>query len=204
MKTTSKNCELCTKEFSTTRSDTKFCSTPCKQRAYNRRIKIGDLKASTEKSHQADQKLEEIKANEVQQELDKKAKQEQFLHIQKEYDQKLLDLKNEFKIEDEKRKLDFANRTLKGWLERIMKCAEYEEIGRTRLLHSLNQIKRDFNNDYYRFPKNFEHNSFVNFTLKACVDIWIHETDNSEERYLSFSIPEEILKIFDGIVEEIA
>ncbi|MBK9477840.1 MAG: hypothetical protein KA450_01375 [Bacteroidia bacterium] len=202
MKISKLKCDCCEKEFSATRSDAKFCSAACKQRVHNKRIRLGKLSESIEQCHQAEKNLENQKAKYAQFELDKKAEQEQFLQIQKEFGQKIIDLKNQFKIDDEKRKKDFADRTLKGWLEKIMRCAEYEEIRCGSLLIILNQIKRKFTDESYSFPIDYKHYNFVNFTLKACLDIWIHETDNADEHYVSFSIPEEILKDFEGIVQQ--
>lgn len=202
MKLIINQCEHCEKNFEATRVDAKFCSGACRQGAYNYRQRS------------------KMSAKGIKNETNNSELWEMFRSLQKEYaefvnqrvqtpkpivehDQRMQEMIDSFKVDREKRKIDYANNTLKDWLIKLIDYSQQKEVSVIRLNSFFRQIQRGYDFYFIDLPISFKYHQFINETLKPRIARWSYEINKSTERNVCFELPKELMTAIEEILTDI-
>ncbi|HRH02369.1 MAG TPA: hypothetical protein PLN13_06250 [Bacteroidia bacterium] len=195
-------CQFCRKDFTPSRSDAKFCSGACKQKAYNRRIKDTILKYGKNCSEKEKQKIDmlnelECRVNKILEQKAATATQLQATKIN--FD----DFMAQVNIESEKRNMDFTNQRLKVCLIQIMDHSKKEKVAGSLLRILLNSINRKMGSDIYPLPHNYKYRSFILNWLLPSLSRISKKLIYVKEHFIHFELSDEIKLRIEEILKEI-
>lgn len=203
IKTITLICKCCNQEFIPTRSDAKFCSGACKQKAYNRRVKQTILKYGNNCSAQERQRIDRINAIEMR--LEQKLKESSIAPTPATEDisKSMEAFFAKMKRDDENRKVEEANQRLKECLKDIIDYSQQDEISRWRLISLCNSIERNLGTRIFLLPVGYNYTSFINDTLLPKVLNLRNEIIKSNERYVKMELHEFLEKQIIEILSQL-
>ena len=203
MKTTTKYCQYCYKEFVATRSDAKFCDPLCKQNAYNERIKIKQVQLEADAQQAQAEKSAQLKELTKKMEELKQVREAQENQAISETHQLMNETFKKYESEAIEEKIDKANKILKGWLQQLLEFDEQDGTSVYKIKFLFETIIRSGTYTFYDLPNDYKYFPFINQILIPRVKNWYDAVKYSRERYIDIGLQKEEKRKFTDILYEL-
>ena len=203
MKTTTKYCQYCYKEFVATRSDAKFCDPLCKQNAYNERIKIKQEQLEADAQQAQAEKSAQLKELTKKMEELKQVREAQENQAISETHQLMNETFKKYESEAIEEKIDKANKILKGWLQQLLEFDQQDGASVHKVKSLFEAIIRSGSYTFYDLPNDYKYLSFINNRLIPKVKNWYDVIRYSREQYIDLGLPKEAKREFTDKIYEL-
>ncbi|MDO9187589.1 MAG: hypothetical protein Q7W13_16375 [Bacteroidia bacterium] len=205
MKTKTKQCEYCSKEFEAVRSDQKYCAPNCKQNAYNERLRgqnenVRDKEQSQQAEFHTNRLLLPVEYSAEQKSMDKQA---EILPNEREERLAIDEFLKQLENDTIKRKTDSANKILKNWLQRLLEFDEEKEVPLYKARSLYEDIVRSTSYALYGISKDYKYLPFINNLLIPKVENLHKAIKHSRERHTTLNISSDLKRKFMDILSEI-
>lgn len=201
------HCQHCGKEFSTRRSDAKFCSNACRQQGYlgriadyNNRVYEQQFQADQEKQGQSDTYNAELQSlQQERQALNESRARKEIEDMCKSIDSRL----KRWDMELQEAAIVKTNELLKGWISKLLEFDRQSETSLDKAKWLYYEITRFNEHDKAKLPADYQHLGFIVNILVPKITAWNDQAKNIRDRYINFQLAGNLKKQLADLLEKL-